>query len=136
MKYDAFELSPVKVDARGFTERCSRDDNPTMWTVYGHLPEGGVESLVDCVDEASAKIVFDMYTTQASVDIAHELEDQWHKIAAMIMHKLKITDFEISLEDLGTLGNGKVVIADTRGGKLVIRLRSIEEAQAMMHGGT
>lgn len=62
-KYDAFEVRRCQEIAPKVIEAV--DDNPLpdipiFWTVYGHLPEGGVQALVDVTDEASANGVYDM----------------------------------------------------------------------------
>jgi hypothetical protein len=41
-------------------EKCEWDDpNARMWSVYGHLPQGGVECLADCATPEQALLVYD-----------------------------------------------------------------------------
>ena len=56
--YDGLELAPVAEyeDKDGF-KFCERVDDPReaqFWSVYGHLPEGGVECLEDFPTEQEA----------------------------------------------------------------------------------
>jgi hypothetical protein len=58
--YDGLEVSPCRdtadEDERRIGtcyEQCTREQ-AEIWSVYGHIPEGGVECLEDFTDEASA----------------------------------------------------------------------------------
>ena len=55
--YDAVEIQPVREnkDDHSCEPVPDASDTATFWTVYGHLKTGGVEALVDCYDEPSAK---------------------------------------------------------------------------------
>lgn len=58
--------------------------------------------------------------------------DQWHKIAAILMVKFDQTAVEITLADVDILGdNERAVVIDERGGKLVIRLVTMEEGERL-----
>lgn len=50
MKYDAFEVHPVAEytgkDGQTYCEVCEESE-AHFWSVYGHLPEGGIECLAD-----------------------------------------------------------------------------------------
>jgi len=56
--YDGLELSPVAeyTDKEGvkFCERVDDASNAHFWSVYGHLPEGGVECFEDFPSEQEA----------------------------------------------------------------------------------
>ena len=56
--FDGVEVSPVYEDPDNrFCEPVpDAPHTATFWTMYGHLREGGVEALIDCVDERSAEI--------------------------------------------------------------------------------
>lgn len=56
--FDAVEIMPVYEDPdEGFCEPVpDAPHTASFWTVYGHLKEGGVEALIDCIDERSAEI--------------------------------------------------------------------------------
>ena len=56
--YDDVEIQPVAYDKDGdYHEPLPYDekDKAVFWTVYGHLKTGGVDALVDCVDEENAE---------------------------------------------------------------------------------
>lgn len=39
-------------------DQCAEDDPDLfMWSVYGHLPQGGIECIADCVNEDAAKLI-------------------------------------------------------------------------------
>lgn len=41
-------------------EACAWDDpNARQWSVYGHLPQGGVECIADCATPEQARLVYD-----------------------------------------------------------------------------
>jgi hypothetical protein len=70
--------------------------------------------------------------------VTQEVRDMWYKIAALLMIKFKQTAVEITPEDVDKLGdNTHAVVADTRGGKFVVRLVGMEEAERLVreHGG-
>lgn len=64
------------------------------------------------------------------------MEQQWHKIAALIMQAAGLTDVEITAELIRSL-HGKSVVADARGGRLLIRVVDEAEADRLTreHGG-
>ncbi len=56
-RFNGVEVLPVFEDPDGGYSEPVPDapHTATFWTVYGHLKEeGGVEDLIDCVDERSA----------------------------------------------------------------------------------
>lgn len=70
--------------------------------------------------------------------VTQQVHEHWHKIAAIMMQKLGQSAVEITEADVLALGdNDKAVVADCRGGRMVIRLISMEEARkiARQEGG-
>lgn len=57
--------------------------------------------------------------------------DHWHKIAAIIMVKLGRTEIEITEPDIQRL-EGKNIVLDERGKKLVVRIVNDEEARRLL----
>ena len=55
-RFNGVEVLPVWEDPDGSYSEPVPDapHTATFWTVYRHLKEGGVEDLIDCVDERSA----------------------------------------------------------------------------------
>jgi hypothetical protein len=53
-KYDAVEVQGTIELGDGVIEVCHDSDTPTMYSVYGHKPEGGVEWLSDHRSRESA----------------------------------------------------------------------------------
>lgn len=64
--------------------------------------------------------------------VVQEMREQWHKLLAIVMTDFGVEEIEITpqmLEDFQALyGEGAAVVADTRGGKLTIRLVRGDEA--------
>ena len=61
-----------------------------------------------------------------------ETRDQWHKLAAILMAKFGHNEVEILPEDVANLGdNQKGIVIDTRGGRFVLRLVSMEEGERL-----
>lgn len=60
--FDAVEVMPVYEDIdEGFCEPVpDAPHTATFWTVYGHLKTGGVEALIDCADEHSARLAAEL----------------------------------------------------------------------------
>jgi len=71
--YDAFEVNAVVgLDIRNHVvalddtplkvtryEKCDwNDPNARLWSVYGHLPQGGVECVADCATPEQAELVY------------------------------------------------------------------------------
>ncbi|HEV2349297.1 MAG TPA: hypothetical protein VG028_05555 [Terriglobia bacterium] len=60
--FDGFEVHPVKDDG-DCCEQCEPHE-ATFWTVYGHYDpasgELGVEALIDCADQHSANLVYNL----------------------------------------------------------------------------
>lgn len=70
--------------------------------------------------------------------VTQQVHDHWHKIAAILMQKFGKSAVEITEADVLALGdNENAVMADCRGGRFVIRLVSMSEAQkfARKEGG-
>ncbi len=81
LKFDAYEYNGVieyeDCDGERYCEPVTEDqladwqdqggDNATpvnaFWSVYGHLPEGGVECLCDCATEDDARRIYEALTT-------------------------------------------------------------------------
>lgn len=65
-----------------------------------------------------------------------QARDQWHKIAALIMLKLGLTELELTMEDVTRAAGGNVnIVLDSRGesetGKLLIRIVDDKTAKEM-----
>jgi hypothetical protein len=99
--YDAYETNavvgldvrnkivPIEMPAdliRSY-EKCEWDDpNARMWSVYGHLPQGGVECLADCpTSEAADLILQALQATLAkkAVPTWPELQTALHDLVAL-----------------------------------------------------
>lgn len=62
-----------------------------------------------------------------------ELRSEWHKIAALLMKAMGVDTFEITSELVQQLAVAKVnIVADTRGGKFIIRLVSDEKLGSLV----
>ena len=60
---------------------------------------------------------------------AWEARDNWHKVVALIMVKLGMTELEIELADVKKLEAGNVnIVLDTKAGKFKIRI--VDDATA------
>ena len=64
LSFDAFEVSPVLVDAAGVSERVDgptlpalKDGESLIYTVFGHRSGRGVEALADFASESEAVAV-------------------------------------------------------------------------------
>ncbi len=60
--------------------------------------------------------------------------DQWHKITAVIMHKLGLSEIELTANDVQNLADSypdgtPCIVADARAGRFVVRLISGREAE-------
>ena len=74
--FDGFEVHPVK-DHGDYCEQCA-PPVAMFWTVYGHYApdsgEYGVEALIDCADEHSADLVYNLLARlETLVTKAHDL---------------------------------------------------------------
>lgn len=61
------------------------------------------------------------------------LRDNWHAVVAVLMVKFKVTEVEITTDDLVRLESVfpqalPAVVADTRGGKFIVRLMAMDDA--------
>jgi hypothetical protein len=64
--------------------------------------------------------------------VTQEMREQWHKIVALIMAKLKINHIEITVEDMETFGDGtKAVTIEPKGDVLHVRLVTMEEGMRL-----
>jgi hypothetical protein len=64
--------------------------------------------------------------------VTQEVREQWHKIAAIMMNKLGITDLEITEADIEALNsNPRAIVADARNNEFHIRLLPLKEAEAI-----
>ena len=68
--------------------------------------------------------------------LVREAHSQWHAICAIIMAKLKLSNVEITEEDLARV-KGQSIVIDNRNQQLNIRLVSDDEAKrlARQNGG-
>lgn len=69
MKFDNYEYHPTKqyVDPHGapYFEQVEpeslreeeENEISVQWTVYGHIPKGGLDAIADCPDEDTAKFI-------------------------------------------------------------------------------
>lgn len=57
--------------------------------------------------------------------------DQWHKIAALIMHKLGVKHVEIREEDVVSMPECNIAISDDKG-YIEVRLLTLEESEAVL----
>lgn len=66
--------------------------------------------------------------------VTAEMREQWHKVAAVIMYKLKVKEIVITLEDIAELDNfldGGAICAHPSGDVLKIFLVDGKEAQRL-----
>ena len=68
--------------------------------------------------------------------VVRQAHDHWHKIAALIMIKLGLTELELTLADVEKVAAGNInIVLDARGesqtGKLVIRIVDDKTAAEM-----
>ncbi len=64
--------------------------------------------------------------------VTQEVHDHWHKICAILMMRFGVDAVEITEADVAALGhNEKAVCADTRGGRFVVKLVSMEEGERL-----
>lgn len=69
-RYDHYQIHPVvALDKDGQPtqdeskivgyDQCAEDDPDLfMWSVYGHLPQGGIECIADCVNTDAAELIY------------------------------------------------------------------------------
>lgn len=70
--------------------------------------------------------------------VVSTMRDEWHKVAALLLHKAGLSAVEITVDDIdGFSQSNLAIVADSRGGRFVIRLVSMAEAQrlAKQEGG-
>jgi len=64
--------------------------------------------------------------------VTQQARDQWHKFAAILMHKFGKTAVEITIEDIENLSDGEsCIVVDERGGKCVLRLMTMAEGEKL-----
>jgi len=68
--------------------------------------------------------------------VVRQARDQWHKIAALIMVKLGLTELPLTLEDVEKLSDGNVnIVLDARGeretGVLTVRIVDDQTAEEL-----
>lgn len=80
-KYDGFEINPCCVPDPNHPEclEVCDEDYPAIvcWSVYGHLPEGGVESLTDCESKEQALMIIDALDLSLISD--NDFQEQYKK---------------------------------------------------------
>lgn len=71
MRFDNYEIHPVvaldkdnqptKDESKivGYDQCADDDPDLFMWSVYGHLPEGGIECIADCASKEDAELIHD-----------------------------------------------------------------------------
>ncbi len=61
-----------------------------------------------------------------------EVREQWHKLCAIALHKLGVSELEITSADIcafaEALGEGAAIVADARNHRLILRLVNGAEA--------
>ena len=64
--------------------------------------------------------------------VTQEVRDQWHKLCAVILHDMGMETFEVTSEQIESFvkayGAKGAIVADTRGGRFVLRLVNEREA--------
>lgn len=68
--------------------------------------------------------------------VVRQAHDHWHKIAALIMVKLNLTELELTMDDVNKLARGNTnIVLDARGesktGKFKIRIVDDKTADAL-----
>lgn len=67
--------------------------------------------------------------------VVQQTRDHWHKIAALIMVKLNLTELPITIDDVKKLNNNTNIVLDARGepetGIMTIRIVDNKTAEAM-----
>lgn len=57
-KFNEYEVHPVIEYEQGHFETTDEDDpNIAYWSVYGHLPEGGIDCIADCIYRKDAELL-------------------------------------------------------------------------------
>ncbi len=68
--------------------------------------------------------------------VTRALHDHWHKLCAIALYTLGAPELEITEDDIAkfsaALGPGASIVADTRGGGLVLRLVNGAEAERLV----
>lgn len=72
--------------------------------------------------------------------VVRQLDTEWHKLVAILMHDQGLAEFEITpemIEAFASEREGHAVVADARGNRLVLRLVTAEEGErlARQEGG-
>lgn len=65
--------------------------------------------------------------------VVRQAREQWHKIAALIMVKLGLTELQLTLEDVEKIAQGNVnIVLDARGGREtgVLTVRIVDDQTA------
>ena len=64
--------------------------------------------------------------------VTSEMHDHWHKLCAILMLKMKAQSIEITEADVRALGdNEHAICMDQRGGRFVLRMMTMKEAQTL-----
>lgn len=64
--------------------------------------------------------------------VVRQVESEWHKLCALVMHKLGTPEVEITQADIAALAAaGVAIVADARGGRFVLRLLGEAEAERL-----
>lgn len=64
--------------------------------------------------------------------VLREAHDHWHKFCAILMSKFGATEVEITIDDVMQLGdNEHAIVLDTRGGRCVLRMVTMEEGERL-----
>lgn len=68
--YDYYSFDPVR-EIDGAFEACETPE-AELWSVYGHIPNAGLECLADCKSEDSALFLYDYLTKYYSENVAQD----------------------------------------------------------------
>lgn len=66
--------------------------------------------------------------------VTAQMREQWHKVLAVLMCRLGMTEFEITSEALVAFERdypGGAVVADARNGRFIVRLVTAEDGERM-----
>lgn len=59
------------------------------------------------------------------------VHDHWHKVAALILYKLKLNEVVITLEDIKAMGEEMAVMIHEKKDGIHVRLLTLEEAERL-----
>lgn len=64
--------------------------------------------------------------------VTNTMRGEWHKVVAILLHKVGLTAVEITEDDVIEFSeSNQAIVADSRGGRFVIRLVPLREAEQL-----